>query len=128
MRLALSDANLRADEVGAVVGTSNGSPALDRQEADAIDEVFGRSMPVSSVKGAIGESGAAGAASLVAGLLWLAEGVIGPTVGFSRPDPAVAACVSSQPQPVAVNTFLVNSVASGGTNYSIAVRAASGRS
>ncbi len=128
MRLALSDANLRADEIAAVVGTSNGSPALDRQEADAIVEVFGRrSMPVSSVKGAIGESGASGAAGLVAGLLLLAEGVVGPTVGFSQPDPALAVCVSSRPQPARGEAFLVNSVASGGTNYSLAVRATPGR-
>jgi 3-oxoacyl-[acyl-carrier-protein] synthase II len=125
MRLALADGNLRAGDVAAVVGTSNGSPVLDRQEARAVGEVFGgRSIPVSSVKGAIGESGAAGAASLVAGLLLMAEGTAGPTAGFSLADPALPVCVSSQPQPVSGDTFLVNSVASGGTNYSIAVRAA----
>jgi 3-oxoacyl-[acyl-carrier-protein] synthase II len=125
MRLALTDANLRAGDVATVVGTSNGSPVLDRQESDAVAEVFGgRSIPVFSVKGAIGESGAAGAASLIAGLMLLAEGAAGPTAGFSRPDSALAVCVSSQPQPVSGDTFLVNSVASGGTNYSIAVRAA----
>jgi 3-oxoacyl-[acyl-carrier-protein] synthase II len=125
MRLALADANLRAGDVAAVVGTSNGSPVLDRQEARAVGEVFGgRSIPVFSVKGAIGESGAAGAASLVAGLLLMSEGTAGPTAGFSRADPALPVCVSNQPQPVSGDTFLVNSVASGGTNYSIAVRAA----
>ena len=124
MRLALADANLRAGDVAAVVGTSNGSPVLDGQEAGAVAEVFGgRSIPVFSVKGAIGESGAAGAASLIAGLLLLAEGTAGPTAGFSRADSALAVCVSSQPQPVSGDTFLVNSVASGGTNYSLAVRA-----
>jgi len=129
MRLALSDANLRADEIAAVIGTSNGSPVLDRQEADAIVEVFGRgSIPVASVKGAIGESGASGAAGLIAGLLSLADGVVGPTAGFSQPDPALAVCVSSHPQPARGEAFLVNSVASGGTNYSLAVRATPGRS
>jgi len=124
MRLALSDANLRADEIAAIVGTSNGSPTLDRQEADAIVEVFGRrSMPVSSVKGAIGESGASGAAGLVAGLLSVADGTLGPTVGFRQPDPAFAVCVSGRPQPTSGETFLVNSVASGGTSYSLVVRA-----
>ena len=130
MRLALADAGLRADDIAAVVGTSNGSPVLDRQEADAVAEVFGsrsRSIPLSSVKGAIGESGAAGAASLIAGLLSLANGVAGPTAGFSRLDAAFPVSVSSRPQPAIGDTFLVNSVASGGTNYSLAVRAAPGR-
>jgi 3-oxoacyl-[acyl-carrier-protein] synthase II len=128
MRLALADASLAEHDVAAIVGTSNGSPALDRHEADAIAEVFGRaSVPVFSVKGAIGESGASGAAGIVAGLLTLADGVIAPTVGFGRPDPALAVCVSNRPQPARGETFLVNSVASGGTNYSLAVRVISGR-
>ncbi len=128
MRLALSDAGLRADQIAAVIGTSNGSPVLDRQEADAIVEVFGRgSIPVASVKGAIGESGAAGAAGLIAGLLSIADGAVVPTVGFLRPDPVLAVCVSSRPQPTRGEAFLVNSVASGGTNYSVAVRATPGR-
>jgi 3-oxoacyl-[acyl-carrier-protein] synthase II len=125
MRLALSDAGILPDEVGAVIGTSNGSPALDRHEADAIAEVFGsRSIPVASVKGAVGESGASGAAGLIAGLLSIgAGGTLVPTAGFLHPDPALAVCVSSRPQPVKGDAFLVNSVASGGTNYSLLVRA-----
>jgi 3-oxoacyl-[acyl-carrier-protein] synthase II len=131
MRLALSDAGLRADadQVAAVVGTSNGSPVLDRQEADAIVSVFGsRSIPVASVKGAVGESGASGAAGLIAGLLSIAAGTLVPTAGFLQADPALAVCVSSRPQKTRGDTFLVNSVASGGTNYSLAVRATPGRS
>jgi 3-oxoacyl-[acyl-carrier-protein] synthase II len=123
MRLALSDANLRADQVAAVIGTSNGSPVLDRREADAIVEVFGsRSIPVASVKGAIGESGAAGAAGLIAGLLSMAGGTLVPTTGFLRPDPALAVCVSGRAQPIRGETYLVNSVATGGTNCSVVVR------
>lgn len=128
MRLALSDAALRADQIAAVIGTSNGSPVLDRLEADAIVEVFGsRPIPVASVKGAIGESGASGAAGLIGGLLSIAGGAVVPTAGFLQPDPALAVCVSSRPQPTRGEAFLVNSVASGGTNYSLAVRATPGR-
>lgn len=125
MRLALSDGGLVPDDIAAVVGTANGSPELDRLEADAIMETFGgRPIPVASVKGAIGESGAAGAAGLVAGLLSIAGGAVVPTVGFEAADPALAVLVSRGPQPVRGHTFLVNSVASGGTSYSLAVRAA----
>ena len=46
----------------------------------------------------------------------------------AQPDPALAVCVSSRPQPTRGEAFLVNSVASGGTNYSLVVRAAPGRS
>jgi 3-oxoacyl-[acyl-carrier-protein] synthase II len=129
MRLALSDAGLRADQIAAVIGTSNGSPVLDRQEAEAIATVFGcRSIPVSSVKGAIGESGASGAAGLIVGLLSIAGGAVVPTIGFLQPDPALAVCISGRPQPTRGEVFLVNSVASGGTNYSLVVRATPERS
>jgi len=107
-----------------VMAAANGSPEMDRLEAEAIAEVFGpRSVPVASVKGAIGESGAAGSAALVSGLLSLGEGFLVSTVGLRAPDPSCPVCVSSHAQPVRGNTFLVNSVASGGTNYSIAVTA-----
>jgi 3-oxoacyl-(acyl-carrier-protein) synthase len=99
------------------------SPRLDRLEAAAISEVFGtRSVAVASVKGAIGESGAAGAASLVAGLLSIREGVVVPTTGFLEPEPACAVSVSDRLQPAQSDNFVVNSVASGGTNCSIVVR------
>jgi 3-oxoacyl-[acyl-carrier-protein] synthase II len=129
MRLALSDANLGADQIAAVIGTSNGSPVLDRLEADAIAEVFGsRSLPVASVKGAIGESGAAGAAGLIAGLLSVSGGSLVPTAGFLRPDPALRVCVSGRAQPTRGQQYLVNSVATGGTNCSLVIKATPGLS
>jgi 3-oxoacyl-[acyl-carrier-protein] synthase II len=125
MRLALSDAQLRPDEIASVMATANGSPHLDRLEAVAIGEVFGNhSMAVASVKGAVGEFGAAGAATLVASLLSMSGGFVVPTAGFSESDPACAVGVSSRSRPVPGDTFLVNGVASGGTNYSIVVKAA----
>jgi 3-oxoacyl-(acyl-carrier-protein) synthase len=124
MHLALSDAGLEPGDVAAVMAAANGSPDMDRLEAEAIAQVFGpRSVFVASVKGAIGESGTAGSAALVAGLLSLAEGFVVATAGFRAADPACPVRVSSCPQAVRGDTFLVNSVASGGTNYSIAVKA-----
>jgi 3-oxoacyl-(acyl-carrier-protein) synthase len=123
MHLALADANLSPDRIDAVYATANGSPHLDALEATALSTVFGdRRVPIASVKGAIGENGSGGAASLVAGLLTLAQGVIVPTVGFAESDPASVVNVSSTARPSDGDTFLVNSVASGGTNYSLVVR------
>jgi 3-oxoacyl-[acyl-carrier-protein] synthase II len=123
MRGALTDAGLTPDDVHAVFGTANGSIDLDAVEASALTEVFGgRAVPVSSVKGAVGESGASGAAALVAGLLTMPGGRIPPTAGWSEADAACPIRVSGEAQRVAGDVFLVNSVASGGTNYSIAVR------
>jgi 3-oxoacyl-[acyl-carrier-protein] synthase II len=129
MRLALVDARLGPDDIAAVLATANGSPGLDRLEAAAINEVFeSRLVAVASVKGAIGESGAAGAGCLVAGLLSIGEGQIVPTTGFEEPDPTCAVSVSRLPQGASSGNFIVNGVASGGTNCSIVVRAAHGQS
>ena len=124
MRLALADANLPKEEVGAVIGTANGSPTLDLQEASAIASVFGPGFPVASIKGAIGESGAAGTASIIAGLLSMDHGVLAPTAGLVQADPALDMLASARPQPARSATFMVNSAAIGGTNYSIVITAA----
>ena len=88
MQMALDDAGCRRRRVDAVFAAANGSKRLDALEAAAIRTVFGpRDVPVVSLKGAIGESGAAGAAALAAALLTMANGVVPPTVGFSAPDP-----------------------------------------
>jgi 3-oxoacyl-[acyl-carrier-protein] synthase II len=122
MRLALQDAQIEPAEISAIIGAANGSPILDRLESEAIGEVFGAAVPVASIKGAVGESGAAGAASLIAGLSSIASGAIVPTAGLCQPDERFAIRVSRHAQPLAGDTFLINSVASGGTHYSIVAR------
>jgi 3-oxoacyl-[acyl-carrier-protein] synthase II len=127
MQMALADAGVAASEIDAVFAAANGSTRLDALEAAAIRTVFGpREVPVVSLKGAIGESGTAGAAALAVALLTMARGIVPPTVGFSTPDPDCAVNVSGRPQAVSGPTFLVNAVASGGTNYSLVARAAAG--
>jgi 3-oxoacyl-[acyl-carrier-protein] synthase II len=125
MQIALDDAGVPAPEVDAVFAAANGSKRLDALEADAIGTVFGsRRVPVVSVKGAVGESGTAGAAALAAALLSAADGVLPPTVGFSVPDPMCPVNVSPDPRTARGPTFLVNGIASGGTSYSLVARAA----
>ena len=123
MHLALADADVPIEQVGAVFATADGSPELDALEAVAIRAAFGsRRVPVTSLKGAIGESGASGMAAVVAGLLTVSSGRVPPTVGWSEPDPACDVNVSGQTQPSSGDVFLVHSVASGGTNYAAVVR------
>ena len=64
--LALSRARLRPGEVGYIAAAANGSRALDAVEAHAIRGALGpaaRRVPVTSFKGAVGESGGASACS-----------------------------------------------------------------
>jgi 3-oxoacyl-[acyl-carrier-protein] synthase II len=124
MQIALDEAGIASADVGAVFAAANGSKRLDVIEAEAIRTVFHPyDVPVVSLKGAVGESGAAGAVALAAGLLTIATGVLPPTVGFSAADPDCAVNVSSDARAVRGCTFVVNAVASGGTNYSLVARA-----
>lgn len=125
MELALSQAGVNPNDVAAVLATANGSPRLDELEARAIARVFdGRPVPVASVKGAVGESGASACAALITGLFSIPAATVVPTVGYEQPDPISKVSVSSGPQRATGDTFIVNSVASGGAHYCVAVRAA----
>jgi 3-oxoacyl-(acyl-carrier-protein) synthase len=123
MRVALEDAGVSAADVAAVWGTANGSLDLDAIEADAIGQVFGRMVPVVSIKGAIGEQGAAGAAAIVAGLVALGDRRLPPTAGWREADPACPVDVSCETRLVDGAVFVVNAAASGGAIYSAVIRA-----
>jgi 3-oxoacyl-[acyl-carrier-protein] synthase II len=127
MRAALADAAVAAEEVTAVFASANSTPALDRIEACAIREVFGsRAVPVVSIKGAVGEFGAVGAASVSAALLCLRRGMLPPTTGLgdTAPDCPVNAVGTARPADGAL--ALVNATADGGAHFSVLVRAAAG--
>jgi 3-oxoacyl-[acyl-carrier-protein] synthase II len=127
MRGALAEGGVTAGEVAAVFASANSTPALDRVEASAIREVFGpRAVPVVSIKGAVGEFGAVGAASVSAALLCLRRGTLPPTVGLgdTGPDcPVNAEGVSRATQGMLA---LVNATADGGAQFSVLVRATPG--
>jgi 3-oxoacyl-(acyl-carrier-protein) synthase len=122
MQNALLPSATVADDVVAVFATSNGSPDLDVTESAAIDGVFKRPVPVVSLKGAVGESSASGAASIVAALIAGGEGRLPPTVGWQERDPACPVAVSARVREIPRGVFVVNAVGSGGTNYSAALR------
>jgi 3-oxoacyl-[acyl-carrier-protein] synthase II len=127
MRDALSAASLTPSDIDAVYASANGSVPLDRAEAAALREVFGaRRVPVTSIKGAVGECGASGAASLAAAVLCGASGYAAPTAGFQRTAPDCPVTVAIGALPLAGPRLLINSFASGGTNVSVIVEMTGG--
>jgi 3-oxoacyl-[acyl-carrier-protein] synthase II len=127
MRTALDRAGVSAAEVALVFAAANSTPALDRTEAEAIADVFGsRTVPVVSLKGALGESGAAAAAGLVIAPACLRDGVIPPTAGCDEPDldcPVNVAATTRRFERRPGQVALINSIASGGTIYTAVVSA-----
>ena len=79
------------EEIGFINANARGDVALDAAEALALRDVFGDkldSIPVTSLKGAIGNPGAgAGAIETVAGLISLQDDALFPTLNFETPDP-----------------------------------------
>ena len=113
------------DQVGAVYAAANGAVDFDRLEAGAIAEVFGgRPVPTTSVKGAVGEGGMAAAASLVAAVLAGRRGLVAPAAGLSMADPSLPELGWAIGAPARLSSpyILVNSFASGGTNYCVVIR------
>ncbi len=93
MQAALDAAHLTAADVDFVSAHGTGTVYNDAMEAAALGRLFAPgSVPVNSIKGAIGHTlGAAGALEAVVCVQALATGVIPPTAGLVDPDPACAA-------------------------------------
>jgi len=124
MRLALEDAGLEPDAVDVVYASANATRALDAVEAQALTTLFGGGRAVvTSVKGALGEFGAAGSAACAAAFLCGRAGRVPPIAGLIEPDSATATLRLARgavdaPGPI----VLVNSVASGGALFSAVLK------
>ena len=94
-------------------------------EARAIEALFGRRPIVTTIKGALGEFGAVGAAACAAAFLCGRQGRVPPIAGLTEPLQAAAGLqlafeAVDAPGPI----VLVNSFASGGALFSAALRVA----
>ena len=127
MREALGQAGVEPGDVAVVFASANSTQALDCVEAAALADVFGpRAVPVTSLKGALGESGSSGGAGLLAALDCLTDGVVPPTLRCDDLDPDCPVDVSHRARRLEDpprRLALINSFASGGTMYSAVVRA-----
>ncbi len=112
---ALGDAGVSAKEVDLVVSFAVGTRDHDKTEAVAINKVLG-AVPVTSVKGQIGFSGAgSGAIDVVVAMLAMSEGFIPATVNCDTVDPECPVNVVRQQQQKKVNVVVtLNYSLSGG--------------
>ena len=118
-------AGVTPDDIDVVYAAANGSVVLDRTEARAIAAVFGaRPVTVAAVKGALGESGAAGCGAMAAHLLLADRALVPPTVGLVQRGPDTPAGASNGAQPLRGPRALVTGVGSGGTVVAVVVEAA----
>lgn len=126
MELALVDAGVAPSEVDALLAHATGTPKGDTAEIRAINQVHGertRPLPVASIKGHIGHSGAAsGAMALIAGVLGMHTGQFTHTSNTDEPDPdARFDVVIGGPRAMDYATLQVNAFGFGGQNASVVV-------
>lgn len=117
---ALGNAGLKAKRVGAVSAWGPGHREIDAAETASLCQVFGDELsgiPVSSIKGAIGNPlGAAGAIQIAGAALGMRESLVLPTVNWEYPDPSCRLSLDSRARHVAHDCVLVNSHGVSGTN------------
>jgi 3-oxoacyl-(acyl-carrier-protein) synthase len=122
MRDAITRAGLAPEAIDVVYASANGSRVLDAAEAAALRALFGtRAVPTVALKGALGESGAAGCAGVAAALLLGRQGCAPPTVGLRERGPDTPAGASPDAQPVGGPRALVVSAGSGGSLVAVVV-------
>lgn len=120
---ALTDAGLDASTIEYVNAHATSTPAGDGVEAEAIYEVFGAAIPVSSTKSMTGhECWMAGASEIVYSMLMMQHDFMAPNINFENPDEHTAK-INIIPETLqkGFDTFLSNSFGFGGTNSSLII-------
>jgi 3-oxoacyl-[acyl-carrier-protein] synthase II len=124
VRQALGRAGLETGQISAISAHGTATPYNDQMELTAFRALFGeRSLPIHSIKGAIGHTlGAAGGIEAALGLKCLEAGLLPPTVGMLEPEEAGAGFLSTQAQPIEGRYLLSTNSGFGGVNAALILR------
>ncbi len=121
MRLALDDAGLSPDEVDYVNAHGTATAVGDTNESHATREIFGRPVPISSLKSYMGHTlGACGALEAWLCLEMMNEGWLAPTANLETVDPDCAELdYLTEVRPTAAHKIMSNNFAFGGVNTTL---------
>jgi 3-oxoacyl-[acyl-carrier-protein] synthase II len=121
MNLALERSRLKSSEIEYVNAHATGTIQGDQEEALAIGDLFGKKMPVSSLKGHFGHTLAAcGTLEAISCVEFMRRGVLLPTLNLETIDPACDSVFHLQEKrPANVRKVMSNNFAFGGMNTSI---------
>jgi 3-oxoacyl-[acyl-carrier-protein] synthase II len=127
MKLALTDAGVRPEDVDYINAHGTSTPQNDANETRAIKHVFGADagrLAVSSTKSMTGHLiGAAGAVEAVATVLAVERDVVPPTINYRTPDPECDLdYVANQARTMPVRVAMSNAFAFGGANAILVFR------
>ncbi len=118
MKKVLTKGGVSPSEVDYISAAANSTRELDRAEAMCIEKVWAQSsrpVPVSSLKGHIGDFCGSGALRAAAVLLAMGEGRIPPTLGLKTPEFDLDH-ILDQPREARIQYALLNGFSFGGSN------------
>ena len=125
LMMAIKDSGIDIREIGYVNAHATSTPVGDKNEAKAIDEVFGDHKPyVTSTKSMTGhEMWMAGASEIIYSILMMQNNFVAPNLNLEEPDEAaVNLNIPNQRVDVEFDTFLSNSFGFGGTNSTLIIK------
>jgi 3-oxoacyl-[acyl-carrier-protein] synthase II len=131
MKLAVSDAGLKVEDIDYINVHGTSTPLGDISETKAIVSVFGEhayKLNISSTKSMTGHLlGAAGAIEAIACIMTVVHDIIPPTINFKTPDPAIDQKLNltlNKAQNRKVNFAISNTFGFGGHNASVVIKKA----
>ncbi|MFZ6870873.1 beta-ketoacyl-ACP synthase [Undibacterium sp. Di27W] len=122
MQLALEDAELQTSDIGYVNAHGTGTQQGDIAESQATAQVFGNSMPISSLKSYMGHTlGACGALEAWISIEMMNEGWFAPTINLQELDPQCADLdyIRDEGRAIDCEYVMSNNFAFGGINTSL---------
>ena len=128
MKLAVSDAGMKPEDIDYINVHGTATPLGDISEIKAIINVFGEhayKLNISSTKSMTGHLlGAAGAVEAITAIMAVVHDLIPPTINFKNPDPAIDQNLNltlNKAQSRKVNAALSNTFGFGGHNASVVI-------
>jgi 3-oxoacyl-[acyl-carrier-protein] synthase II len=123
MHAAMEDARVAPGDIGYLNAHAPATVEGDAMEAQAIQEVFGESVPVSSTKPIHGHLlGAAGATEMLICVEAIRRGLVPPSLNCEQPEEGLGInVVRGGPLKTPVEVALTNSFGFGGHNASLVV-------
>jgi 3-oxoacyl-[acyl-carrier-protein] synthase II len=122
MRMALADAQLQRDAIGYVNAHGTSTDRGDIAESAATADVFGASMPISSLKSFVGHTlGACGALEAWWTIEMMKRNWYAPTLNLTTIDPACASLdyIVGEGRTIDAEHVMTNNFAFGGINTSL---------
>ena len=122
LSLALKDAKLSPDEIGYINAHGTATLQGDAAETTATYDIFGRNVPISSIKSYTGHTlGACGAIEAILSIKMLNSGWFSPTINLNNVDEKCAPLdyITGQGREIKTDVIMSNNFAFGGINTSL---------